>query len=211
MDPGAVTKPVHLCRYYLYLTRCEPAAGPLEVVVKQFRNAGPRDRLRRRLGGSKAAKSWRVAQAMAAAGIATPEPLLLIESRCPTGPSFYVCRYLAGAVEARYPLRAANAGRLGELFPGLDLPRFLRGLGGFVRRLHDAGFWHRDLSSGNILVRGLEAEGAAGAGGAAGDAGDARDARDAAIGTAGGGTADAAADGVENAAADGAEDAAADG
>src|SRR5579864_3528265 len=136
-DPGAATKTLHWGRNYLYLTRCETAAGPLDVVVKQFRNAGLRDRLRRRLGGGKAARSWRVAQAMAAAGIATPEPLLLIESRCPTGPSFYVCRYLAGAVEARFLLRAANAGRLGELFPDLDLPRFLGELGGFVRRLHD--------------------------------------------------------------------------
>lgn len=161
VDPGAATRTLHWGRNYLYLTRCETAAGPLDVVVKQFRNAGLRARLRRRRGGSKAAKSWRVAQAMTAAGIATPEPLLLIESRCPTGPSFYVCRYLAGAVEARHPLRAANADRLGELFPALDLPRFLRELGGFVRRLHDAGFWHRDLSSGNILVRGLEAGGAA--------------------------------------------------
>ena len=201
IDPGAATKTLHWGRNYLYLTRCETAAGPLEVVVKQFRNAGPRDRLRRRLGGSKAAKSWRVAQAMAAAGVATPEPLLLIESRCPTGPSFYVCRYLAGGVEARYPLRAANAGRLGELFPALDLPRFLRELGAFVRRLHDAGFWHRDLSSGNILVRGLEAEGAAekspdAVGGAA----------DAAAGGTAGGAEDMAAGGAGGTAADGAYD-----
>jgi tRNA A-37 threonylcarbamoyl transferase component Bud32 len=160
IDPGAATKTLHWGRNYLYLTRCETAAGLLEVVVKQFRLTGLRDRLRRRLGGSKAAKSWRVAQAMAAAGIATPEPLLLIESRCPTGPSFYVCRYLAGAVEARFLLRAANTGRLGELFPALDLPRFLRELGGFVRRLHDSGFWHRDLSSGNVLARGLGVDGA---------------------------------------------------
>jgi len=160
IDPGAATKTLHWGRNYLYLTRCETATGLLEVVVKQFRLTGLRDRLRRRLGGSKAAKSWRVAQAMAAAGIATPEPLLLIESRCPTGPSFYVCRYLAGAVEARFLLRAANTGRLGEIFPALDLPRFLRELGGFVRRLHDAGFWHRDLSSGNVLARGLGTDGA---------------------------------------------------
>lgn len=206
VDPGAATKTLHWGRNYLYLTRCETAAGPLEVVVKQFRNAGPRDRLRRRLGGSKAAKSWRVAKAMAAAGIATPEPLLLIESRCPTGPSFYVCRYLAGGVEARYPLRAANTGRLDELFPALDLPRFLRELGGFVRRLHDAGFWHRDLSSGNILVRGLDADGAAAAadeahGRTAGNAGGR-----AANGAMADGIADAAADGLEGTAADGAEE-----
>jgi hypothetical protein len=159
IDPGAATKTLHWGRNYLYLTRCETAAGPIEVVVKQFRDGGLRDRWRRRRGGSKAAKSWRIAQAMVAAGVATPEPLLLIESRFPGGPSFYVCRYVAGGVEARYPLRAANEGRLAELFPGVDLPLFLRQLGGFVRRLHDAGFWHRDLSSGNVLVRGLEAAG----------------------------------------------------
>jgi len=157
IDPGAATKTLHWGRNYLYLTRCETAGGPIEVVVKQFRDGGLRDRWRRRLGGSKAAKSWRIAQEMSAAGIATPEPLLLIESRCPGGASFYVCRYVAGGVEARYVLRAANEGRLAELFPGVDLPSFLLQLGAFVRRLHDAGFWHRDLSSGNVLVRGLDA------------------------------------------------------
>jgi hypothetical protein len=156
IDPGAATKTLHWGRNYLYVTRCETASGPIEVVVKQFRDGGLRDRWRRRRGGSKAAKSWRVALAMSAAGIATPEPLLLIESRCPGGPSFYVCRYAAGGTEARYLMRAANEGRLAELFPGVDLPRFLRQLGGFVRRLHDAGFWHRDLSSGNVLVEGLD-------------------------------------------------------
>ena len=153
VDPGAAQKTLHWGRNYLYITRCETAAGPVEVVVKQFRNRGLRDRLRRRLGGSKATRGWRIARAMAAAGIATPEPLLLLESRCAHGPSFYVCRYLAGRVEARYLLRAGNEGREAELFPGLDLPRFLLQLGGFIRRLHDAGFWHRDLSSGNVLVR----------------------------------------------------------
>jgi hypothetical protein len=166
-DPGAALKTLHWGRNYLYLTRCETAGGgPLEVVVKQFRNRGLRDRLRRRWFGSKAEKSWRVARAMAAAGIATPEPLLLIESTCPTGPSFYVSRYAAGALEARYLLRAANAGRAAEAYPGIDLERFLGQLGGFIRRLHDAGFWHRDLSSGNVLVGGAGAEGAAGPAGA---------------------------------------------
>jgi len=169
IDPGAARKTLHWGRNYLYLTRCESATGPVEVVVKQFRNAGLRARLRRRLGGSKAERSWRTAQAMVAAGVATPEPLLLIESRCPAGPSFYVCRHVAGAVEARYLLRAANAGQEAELFPGVDLPRFLGELGAFFRRLHDAGFWHRDLSSGNVLVVGVA--GLAGMAGLAGAAG----------------------------------------
>ncbi len=160
IDPGVATRTLHWGRNYLYLTRCDTAAGPIAVVVKQFRNGGLRARWRRRLSGSKAAKSWRIAREMGAAGIATPEPLLLIESRCAGGPSFYVCRYVAGGVEARYLLRAANDGRLAELFPGVDLPDFLVQLGRFVRRLHDAGFWHRDLSSGNVLVCGLGGAGA---------------------------------------------------
>jgi tRNA A-37 threonylcarbamoyl transferase component Bud32 len=158
VDPGAARKTLHWGRNYLYLTRCETLAGPVDVVVKQFRNGHLRDRLRRRLRGSKAAKSWRAAQALRAAGIATPEPLLVAESRCPTGPSFYVSRYVAG-LEARYLLRAANAGSAARQFPAIDLPRFLRELGGFARRLHDAGIWHRDLSSGNVLLAGDGSDG----------------------------------------------------
>ncbi len=48
VDPGAAQKTLHWGRNYLYITRCETAAGPVEVVVKQFRNRGLRDRLRRR-------------------------------------------------------------------------------------------------------------------------------------------------------------------
>jgi hypothetical protein len=160
IDPAAAIKTLHWGRNYLYLARCDTAAGAQEVVVKQFRNRRWRDRLRRRLGGSKAAKSWRIAHALRAAGIATPEPLILADSVSPAGPSFYVCRFLAAGLEARYLLRAANAGRETELFPDIDLPAFLRQLGGFIRRLHDAGFWHRDLSSGNVLLdRGAPAAG----------------------------------------------------
>ncbi|HVT60008.1 MAG TPA: lipopolysaccharide kinase InaA family protein [Thermoanaerobaculia bacterium] len=152
IDPGAALKTLHWGRNYLYLTRIATLAGPLEVVVKQFRHRGLRERLRRRLRGSKAASSWRVAQALLAAGIPTPEPVMLLESAEEAGPAFYVCRYLGDVLEARYLLRAANAGRAAELFPEIDLERFLRGLGCQVRRLHDAGFWHRDLSMGNLLL-----------------------------------------------------------
>jgi tRNA A-37 threonylcarbamoyl transferase component Bud32 len=153
IDPAAALKTLHWGRNYLYIVRLETVAGPLDAVVKQFRHLGSRDRLKRRLQGSKAAKSWRVAHALLAAGLQTPEPLLLVESEREEGPAFYVCRHLADVLEARYLLRAANAGREREEFPGVDYPRFLEALGRMARRLHDAGFWHRDLSSGNILLR----------------------------------------------------------
>jgi len=152
VDPAAALKTLHWGRNYLYVVRLETVAGPVEAVVKQFRHAGARDRLKRRLQGSKAAKSWRVAQALLAAGLLTPEPLLLVESESGSGPAFYVCRHLTGVLEARYLIRAANAGREREELPDVDYPRFLEELGRMARRLHDAGFWHRDLSSGNILI-----------------------------------------------------------
>jgi hypothetical protein len=151
-DAGAAVQTLHWGRNYLYLARFVTPEGPLDVVVKQFRRTGWKDRLRRR---SKAAKSFAMARALAAAGIATPEPLLLVESTLPGGPSFYVCRHLPRAIEARYLFRAANSAggkELAEKFPDLDFPAFLDTLGRTARRLHDAGFWHRDLSGGNLLL-----------------------------------------------------------
>ena len=152
VDPGAAVRTLHWGRNYLYVARLETAAGPVEVVVKQFRARRLRDRVRRRAGGSKAARSWRVARALAAAGVPTPEPVMLVEPAGEAGPSFYVCRYLPDVLEARYLLRAANAGRERELFPAVELAPFLAALGRAVRRLHEHGFWHRDLSIGNVLL-----------------------------------------------------------
>jgi Lipopolysaccharide kinase (Kdo/WaaP) family len=153
-DPAAALKTLHWGRNYLYVTRCETLDGPVDVAVKQFRSPGLRDRLRRRRPAGKAAWSWRVARSMLAAGLATPEPLMLLEPAGGTGASFYVCRYLGDALEARYLLRAANAGRQGDLFPEVDFARFLAELGRMLARLHAAGFWHRDLSIGNVLLAG---------------------------------------------------------
>lgn len=152
VEPANAARTLHWGRNYLYLVHLDGPAGPLPAVVKQFRNDGRAKRLRRRLGGSKAERSWRVARAMARAGIDTPEPLLLVESERPDGPSYYVSRQVEGAEEARYLLRAVNAGRAAETYPRVDVDAFLAALGRAARRLHDAGFWHRDFSSGNVLV-----------------------------------------------------------
>ena len=57
-------------------------------------------------------------------------------------------------VEARYLLRARNAGtRAASEFPGVDARAPARRRSArLARRLHDAGFWHRDFSVGNVLV-----------------------------------------------------------
>lgn len=152
IDPAAAAETVHWGRNYLYRTFLELPDGRVDVVVKQFRNQGLRARLRRRLKGSKAHSSWVIAQAFQGAGIPTAEPVLLVESDAEDGPSFFVTRNLDTALEARYLLRAANAGLESEQYPGLDFESFITATGQVLRRMHAAGFFHRDLSIGNVLL-----------------------------------------------------------
>ncbi len=151
-DPGQSRETLHWGRNYLYSTVLDTTAGEIEVVVKQFRNQSLAARLRRRLGGSKAWRSWRGAHALVAAGVPTPAPVAWIESSRPDGPSVYASRRVAGSFEARYLIRALNAGRHREEFPQVDVEAFFSRLGAELRRMHDAGIWHRDVSIGNILV-----------------------------------------------------------
>ncbi len=151
-DPATAEETVHWGRNYLYRTHLETPEGRIDVVVKQFRNQGWRQRLGRRWRGSKAARSFRTALAFQAAGLGTAEAVLLIESKLPEGPSFFVTRHLQDVIEARYVLRAANQELEAERFPHLDVGAFLEALGQALRRMHEAGFFHRDLSIGNVLL-----------------------------------------------------------
>ncbi len=151
-DPGAAVETLHWGRNYLYVSRFTTSGGEVSGVVKQFRATGLRARLSRRWHGTKAARSWRVAEALAAAGVETPEPLFAIDSDDPAGPSYYVCRLAEGTVEARYLLRAANAGEAEARFPGFPVEEFLDELAALARRLHEHRIWFRDLTSGNVLL-----------------------------------------------------------
>lgn len=156
IDPAG-SETVHWGRNYLYRTLFPSPAvtgggEAVEVVVKQFRNESRRQRAERRWKGSKAERSWRAAWAFLEAGVATPQPVLLAESERPDGPSYFVCRHLADTVEARYFFRALNEGTAAEGFPSIDPQRLLAALGRTLRRMHDAGIRHRDMSSGNVLI-----------------------------------------------------------
>jgi len=154
-DPANATQTLHWGRNYLYLAQIEDLDGAaIDVVVKQFRAARS---WRAKIGwhlaeGSRAARSWRVAHALRASGIPTPEPLLWLEPEQVGGAALYVCRFLPGRIEARYLLRARNAGRDREEFPQVEASALIAAIARLARRLHDAGFWHRDFSIGNLLV-----------------------------------------------------------
>jgi tRNA A-37 threonylcarbamoyl transferase component Bud32 len=153
VDPASAIETIHWGRNYIYTARMQSPEGDIEVVVKQFRNLGWRRQLQRRLRGSKAARSWCVAKALVAAGIATPEPVLLVESKAAQGPSFYISRRLTGAYEVRHFFRRLNQSPDAGEFPEIETQELLIRLGQLARQLHDAGIYYRDLSIGNVLAR----------------------------------------------------------
>jgi len=152
VDPSSTTETLYWGRNYLYGAQVETEAAPIAVAVKQFRNQGLGRRLERKIKGSKAQRSWRGALALMRAGVATPDPVLLIESRQAAGPSFYVSKRLTGFVEARYYFRSLETRTERLDYPDIDPNRLMELLGRSIRRLHDAGVWHRDLSIGNLLL-----------------------------------------------------------
>jgi tRNA A-37 threonylcarbamoyl transferase component Bud32 len=152
VDPTASVKTIHWGRNYIYAAEMQTPAGDLPVVVKQFKNQGLKKRVERRLKGSKAERSWRVAKELVRVGLATPEPMLWVESNDLEGPSFFVAKFLAGAVEVRQFFRRLNEDPEAREFPEVDDTAFLFRLGRLARKINDAGILYRDLSMGNVLA-----------------------------------------------------------
>ncbi|MGH9464764.1 MAG: lipopolysaccharide kinase InaA family protein, partial [Thermoanaerobaculia bacterium] len=152
VEPPPVADTVHWGRNYLYGTQLDTVAGPIDAVVKRFQSRGLRQRLQQRVQGTKAAKHWRAAKTILAAGLATPEPILMLEAEDPDGPSFLLTRRARDVLEVRYYLRAVNSGRAEEIYPQLPIGSFLTELARTLWRLHAAHVWHRDVSVGNLLV-----------------------------------------------------------
>jgi len=124
--------------------------GQAEIVVKEFCPRGV-DRLKSLCFSSKALKAWSGAQALKARSVGTPFPVAYLEKRG----RFFLEQgfFLSERIEKVEEIRS--------LFRKLSLPqlqRMLDSLTAFLRSVHAGGILHRDLSDGNILVRG-EAEG----------------------------------------------------
>lgn len=159
VDPARGGTTLHWGRHYLYRSEFRDDGEVIPVVVKQFRNGGLLARWHKHRGDSKAARSWRAAGWLESAGIPTPPRLAWIEAKRPAGPSWYVCRYLPDALEARQLVRSMNDGVTDGSHCGVSAEAFLEQLGCHVRRMHDAGILYRDLSVGNVLIRCTDGEG----------------------------------------------------
>jgi hypothetical protein len=115
-------------------------AERVPAVVKKVRVRGGRDR---------AARSWGVAQALAARGIDTPEPLAVgrVGSE-----GWYVARRLEGAEQIRgWFLRRDDPAQPPPSLP-YGFEEVVAALARLARRLHDRGVFFRDFTDGNVLV-----------------------------------------------------------
>ncbi len=107
--------------------------------------SGRTRRWRARLGQAATAQEMRNLRRLQALGIAAVEPLLCAERWTEDGThhGLLATRALPDARVLRHAL---------ETGPSDERARWLAALVKLLRRLHDAGFWHRDLHAGNALV-----------------------------------------------------------
>lgn len=118
--------------------------GDDSVVVKQFTLPIAFNRfVYRWLRKSKAQRSYEYAMQLRALGVGSPEPL----GFCDTGSLWQVgyCYYASRTSKLRYNYHEAVNGKQP------DEDKFLRTLAKTVARMHEGGFWHKDLSGNNIL------------------------------------------------------------
>jgi glycosyltransferase involved in cell wall biosynthesis len=125
-----------------------PADGSrfIDAVAKEFRPSGLK-RLKTLVVPSKAIKAWRGAVACVDRDVSTPRPMACLERRRAgvVAESWFVSAWVENAREIRHLFLELE---------GDDLRVLVSGLAAYLRRAHERGILHGDLSDGNILVSG---------------------------------------------------------
>ncbi len=116
-----------------------------ELVVKEYLRPRPADGLRDRLGASRGVRAWRAARLLVERGIATPEPVALVEL---DGRRHLLTRFVPAAIPLDRLLRERFAKGV-ELAAKRDLAR---ALGRWLRGVHAQGIYHGDCSAKNVLA-----------------------------------------------------------
>jgi tRNA A-37 threonylcarbamoyl transferase component Bud32 len=116
-----------------------------ELVVKEYLRPRPADGLRERLGASRGGRAWHAARLLAERGIATPEPIALVEFE---GRRHLLTRFIPEAIPLDRMLRERFAKGV-EFATKRDLAH---ALGRWLRGVHAQRIYHGDCSAKNVLV-----------------------------------------------------------
>lgn len=144
-------------RHQVVVLDFEIAGEACPVAVKFFgRQQGWKDRYDFKRG-SKAARSFEAASFLEAHGVATPPPLAYLE-RWEKG-RLVECYYLSTYLKNLKSLKAELLAIYQAHGPCSVLVDLLKKIGAAMRRMHDAGFYHRDLGNQNIELS-VDAHGA---------------------------------------------------
>lgn len=129
--------------------RLELAGGETrDVVIKEFRIQGI-NKLKSLVLPTKASKAWRGSSVLVQNGISTPNPVAYLESRKGLflDRSFFLTEMIEEVEEIRGLLLTLRGEKLENLL--IELARYLSGC-------RKKSIIHRDLSDGNVLVKGAE-------------------------------------------------------
>lgn len=130
----------------------DPRERTTYVTVKLNRATGFK-RISYRFRPSKGRRHWNNACEMLRRGISTPLPVAFHERPQQPGvkDSWYLCEFIPDAFSAREVYAAFRDGA--TVFKGLDKQSWLELLSEFICKMHNRQVVHRDLSSGNLLIR----------------------------------------------------------
>src|SRR5207247_1635771 len=118
------------------------------VIVKRYAVRGMRDRIKYAFVPSRAMAEWTAARGLAAAGVPTAVPPAMCERR---GTFLEDAALVVPEIPDALHLNAYIAKRIEPLPNADELRRALfKQVVAVVRRMHDAGFVHRDLHGGNL-------------------------------------------------------------
>ncbi|HKY86229.1 MAG TPA: lipopolysaccharide kinase InaA family protein [Pseudorhodoplanes sp.] len=116
--------------------------GTPALLVKQFFDRRAFDVIKTMLRGAPALQEWRALREAERRGLPVPEPFGLGRRR---GQSLLLSEFVESAISLQDFAGTKH---------GVDTRRaIIREVAGLIRRMHDAGFYQRDLHLGNLLLR----------------------------------------------------------
>ncbi len=128
------------------------SSEPKQLVVKLNRAKGTK-KFSYRFLPSKGQRHWNNASYMLRCGINTPLPVAYFERYDNSGvaENYYICRYIADAFSVRDVFTCFNQGE--DNFRGFGKEAMFATIASFIRNMHAQRIIHRDLSSGNLMMK----------------------------------------------------------